>query len=674
LLVGDFNGDGKPDLGVANHSSGNLTLLIGNGNGTFQPKADFGYGVASGPVSLAMGDFDGDGRVDVVGVNYSDNNVRVMFGLAAATNTLTINKVGTGGGTVTTNPAGINCGATCVAPFTPGVAVNLIAAPAIGSTFAGWSGDPDCADGSVTMTAARSCTATFNKSAPILISITPNFGSQGNFANVTIGGANFDASLTFNGVNGITASNIVIVNSTVATATLNIASNAILGAGNLTVSTSGGGASNAATFTVTSPGLSISKIGTGSGTVTTNPAGINCGVTCTFSFNSGQVVALTATPAAGSIFTGWSGDADCIDSSVTMQAARNCVARFDRPQTNLNRLRGDFNADGRSDIVWRNNDGSTTVWLMNGKTMVDGAGLISGGLGWSLKQRGDFNGDGKTDIVWQNTDGSTAIWLMNGVNLGTGALLVGAGTGWSVTNVGDFNGDGKSDLVWQNTDGSSTIWLMDGVNLIGGAGLLGPGSGWSVKLVGDLNGDGKSDIIWQNADGSVAAWLMNGLFLSAGAGFLGPGTGWSPIRTGDFNGDGKSDILWQHPDGSAAMWVMDGLGLNAGALIIGPNTGWHFKQTGDFNGDGKTDIIWENNDGSTAMWLVDGLGILGGTIILGPGTGYSVNRSGDFDGDGKSDLLWQHTDGSTAIWLMDGLNIVSIGDLLGPSTGWSPAP
>ena len=75
---------------------------------------------------------------------------------------LTVGKSGSGSGTVTSSPAGINCGADCSENYNSGTVVNLTASPAAGSTFAGWTGDPDCQDGSVTMSAARSCTATFN--------------------------------------------------------------------------------------------------------------------------------------------------------------------------------------------------------------------------------------------------------------------------------------------------------------------------------------------------------------------------------------------------------------------------------------------------------------------------------------------------------------------------------
>ncbi|GAB4417364.1 MAG: hypothetical protein OHK0032_13400 [Thermodesulfovibrionales bacterium] len=76
--------------------------------------------------------------------------------------TLTITKSGAGSGTITSTPAGMNCGGTCQAAFNAGTTVVLNATPDANSTFAGWSGDPDCSDGQVTMDANKTCTATFN--------------------------------------------------------------------------------------------------------------------------------------------------------------------------------------------------------------------------------------------------------------------------------------------------------------------------------------------------------------------------------------------------------------------------------------------------------------------------------------------------------------------------------
>jgi hypothetical protein len=607
--------------------------------------------------------------LDGIVVMSADHGCTATFTLNPPTNTLTVSKSGNGSGTLTSSLAGIACGATCSASFSSGQVVTLTATPASDSLFAGWTGDADCSDGSVTMTADRSCTATFNLIPTNTLTIATAGTGTGAVTSSPAGincGATCGASFTSG--QGVTLTATPASGSLFAGWT----GDADCSDGSLTLSAD---RSCTATFSLIPPStLTISKTGTGSGTVTSNPAGMDCGAICSAPFASGQVVTLTAMPEAGSAFAGWSGNADCTDGSVTMSTNRSCVARFDILQSKVAPLRGDFNGDGKSDILWQHTDGSSAVWLVNGTGMTGGAGLIGPGTGWSVRQRGDFNGDGKSDILWQHTDGSSAVWLMNGLNLGSGGGLLGPGTGWNAEQIADFNGDGKSDIVWQHTDGSTAIWLMDGLTLSGGALLMGPGTGWSVRQIADFNGDGKSDIVWQHTDGSTAIWLMDGLNLSGGALLIGPGTGWSVKQIADFDGDGKSDIVWQHIDGSTAIWIMDGLNLSGGSIVLGSGLGWSVQQVGDFNGDGKSDIVWVHSNGSIAIWLMNGLNMTDAAILQGSGTGWSINRTGDFNADSKSDLLLQHTDGRTAVWLMNGLNIDSVGNLLGSATGWSPVP
>jgi len=75
---------------------------------------------------------------------------------------LAIAKTGTGTGVVTTIPSGIDCGTACRTYFDGDQVVQLVAAPGAFSDFGGWSGDSDCADGTVTLSTAVSCTATFD--------------------------------------------------------------------------------------------------------------------------------------------------------------------------------------------------------------------------------------------------------------------------------------------------------------------------------------------------------------------------------------------------------------------------------------------------------------------------------------------------------------------------------
>jgi len=100
-------------------------------------------------------------------------SVTATFNSSAATFVLTLNKAGTGAGTVTSSPSGVSCGSTCSASYASGTSVTLTAAATSGSTFAGWggacSGTSTC---TVSMTAARAVTATFNGSSTFALSVS----------------------------------------------------------------------------------------------------------------------------------------------------------------------------------------------------------------------------------------------------------------------------------------------------------------------------------------------------------------------------------------------------------------------------------------------------------------------------------------------------------------------
>lgn len=79
VAMGDVNGDGKPDLAVGNRSTTTVSILLGNGDGTFGAKVD--YGTGGGAVSVAMGDVSGDGKLDLVTASGDYNTVSVLLNL-----------------------------------------------------------------------------------------------------------------------------------------------------------------------------------------------------------------------------------------------------------------------------------------------------------------------------------------------------------------------------------------------------------------------------------------------------------------------------------------------------------------------------------------------------------------------------------------------------------------
>ena len=88
------------------------------------------------------------------------------------------------------------------------------------------------------------------------------------------------------------------------------------------------------------------------------------------------------------------------------------------------------------------------------------------------RERGDFNGDGKSDILWQNDDGTAAIWLMDGTNAHVCRCRrpVQPGPSWQIKGTGRFQRRRKADILWQNDSGLPSIWTMVGATDTDGIG------------------------------------------------------------------------------------------------------------------------------------------------------------------------------------------------------------
>jgi chitodextrinase len=294
----------------------------------------------------------------------------------------------------------------------------------------------------------------------------------------------------------------------------------------------------------------------------------------------------------------------------------------------------DFNADHKSDILWRNSaTGENTIWLMNGATIsATVSSNVLSDLSYGIAGVGDFNGDGKSDILWHNrATGENAIWLMNGTTLSSGAVFATlTDPNWSVAGIGDFDGNGKSDILWRNgATGQNMIYLMNGVTISSSATLATVADpSWSIAGVGDFDGDGKSDILWRNsATGENAIWFMNGPTLSANSAVGGLDLNWSIAGVGDFDGDGKSDILWHNSTtGENAIWLMNGATLLGGAVFATiTDTNWVIAGVGDVDGDGRSDILWRNSaTGENAIYLMNGASVSSSTAITGQAGGWSV--------------------------------------------------
>ena len=242
----------------------------------------------------------------------------IGWNLLAQNFTLTVNK--TGSGTVTSSPAGINCGATCNADFASGTSVTLTATPASGWSFTSWggacSGTGACI---VTMNSAQNVSATFTQQS-FALSV-----SKSGSGTVTSSPSGIDCGATC-GANYLSGTSVTLTATPASGWSFTSWGGACSGTGACIV-TMNSAQNVSATFTQQSFALSVSK--SGSGTVTSSPSGIDCGATCGANYLSGTSVTLTATPVSGWSFTSWggacSGTGACI---VTMNSAQNVSATF----------------------------------------------------------------------------------------------------------------------------------------------------------------------------------------------------------------------------------------------------------------------------------------------------------------------------------------------------------
>jgi len=237
---------------------------------------------------------------------------------------LTVSKIGSGSGTVTSTPSGIDCGTTCSAGYSHNTEVTLSAVAATGSTFTGWSG-ACTGTGSclVTMDAAKSVTAEFTLNTYTL-NVSKTGTGTGTVTSAPVGiDCGLDCSQVYNYNTEVTLSAVATTGST-----FTGWSGACTGTGDCVV-TMDAAKSVIASFTLNTYSLSVSKAGTGNGTVTSTPAGIDCGSDCSEVFDFNTEVTLSPAAATGSTFTGWSGactgTGDCV---VTMDAAKSVTATF----------------------------------------------------------------------------------------------------------------------------------------------------------------------------------------------------------------------------------------------------------------------------------------------------------------------------------------------------------
>lgn len=613
-IAGDFNGDGKLDIVSIAGGAWEIDVALGNGDGTFQSpvKNTYSFPSNTSPYALATGDFNGDGKWDLaVWCTYAPNDYNELLIF-----------MGNGDGTLTYSN-------TYPAPnayfFAESGSNALYAADFNGD------GKLDLAALAPYCTSNVPCVSVYfgngdgTFQTPVSYStVDPNHPLESNVFGMAVGDLNGDGKPDI----AVTEGNGVAVLLNSGHGTFGTASYYDSGIEGLTTQTGlaigdvNGDKRNDIVATSSPQGDLVLFLNQGSGTFASKgsigqaPGGGYSWLVDMADINGDKKLDLVATDAAGDIFTFYGkGDG-------TFTAGP--IYPYQNPQSNApdNFILADFNGDGVLDIfkpleghTW---DGEVILGRSDGTFQTNAAyGWNQNGFGYNLVTA-DFNGDGFPDVAYSGaTDTATRtepgfevmLGSSHGV-LGTPIFVPVATSGGGVTEwiaTGDVNGDGKPDIV--ATIGNNTQYNQVAV-------LTGKGNGFNNPVyystgstaqaydvfLQDVNGDGKPDIIVSNQDGTISVLLNNGK-----------------------GGFGTANLI---------------------SSVAAYNPHLNSLAFGDFNGDGKIDIAvgnYGNQESQSAVYVLLGNG--DGTFqapiatSLGQYVYSDTLAVGDFNKDGKLDLL-----------------------------------
>ena len=631
VAVADVNGDGKPDLLVANYcpsspceSGGTVGVLLGNGDGTFQSVITYPSG-GQVAISIAAADVNADGKPDLVVANGS-GVISVLLGNGDGSFQVALN-YGSGGQTADS---------VAVADVNGDGKPDLLVANY-------YAGNGDYSNGTVGVLLGNG-DGTFQPAATYAFAGTHT------------------TSVAVADVNGDGKPDLVISNlcadSNCATGSVAV----MLGSGNgtfqpaLAYDSGGLDAYSVAVGDVNGdgkPDLLVANYDAGNGNYSNGTVGVLLG----------------------------NGDG-------TFKPA----VSYASGHGSLSLAVGDVNGDGKPDLLVGNQCSSSTGSCVGSVSVLFGNGdgtfqvevsYSSGGSSVNSIALGDVNGDGKADLLISNqcardTDCAGTVSVLLGKADGSFPAAINYGSGGQTANsaaVADVNGDAKPDLLVANQCESSSNCANGTVGVIlgNGNGTFRPavsyGSGGyqaSWVAVADVNGDGRPDLVVANqcasssdcANGTIGVLLQNadGSFQTAVSYGSGGYYAYS-VGVSDVNRDGKPDLVVANQcasnvncaNGIVGVLLGNGDGTFQPAVTYSSGGEFAFSVAiGDVNGDGKPDVLIANEYASTANQSNGTVAVLLGNVdgtfqpafTYGSGGKYAYTAAlADMNGDGKPDVL-----------------------------------
>jgi len=700
VSTGDFNGDGKADLVVANQclngncNSGGVAVLLGNGDGTFEAARSFASGGYEA-YAVAVGDVNGDGKADLVVAHGCQSATQCTSGVVGVL-------LGNGDGTFQTAQVYASGG--------------LVASAVAIADLHG--------NGKADLVVANQCSDASCVSGGIGVLLGNGKGKFQNAHSYTSGGVTA-VSVAAADLNGDRKLDVVVTNQCQNGGSCSGNVGVLLGNGDGTFRpaqsyASGGYRAVAATIADvngdTKADILIADQCKSSTDCTAGNVGVLLG-NGDGTFQSARTYVSGGNNTAGIVAADLDGDGrtdlalanqcqilgDCNDGNLSILLG-NGDGTFQPPQNYLadgvfalSVVAGDWNGDGKMDLAvadqcqnGSNCSGVVTALMGNGDgTFQAPPGYSSGGYNADSVATGDLDRDGKLDLVVSNACDNSRCATGNGGNVrvllgnGDGTFRLGqkyssGGYGTSSVAMGDLNGNGKLDVIVANQCATSDCKSGGSVSILmgNGDGTLQAAQSYPTRaftaeaiVLADVNNDGKLDVIvaslCQTAscqNGAVSVLLGNGNgTLQAAQTQASGGLGTNALAVGDFNRDGILDVVTasQCLDSSCTrggVGVLLGNGDGTFQIPQSYNSGGAQADSvvvADLNADGKLDLVVSNlcqTPGNCANGTVGSLPGKGDGTFWGArsfssgGQNASAVVAGDFNGDGNQDVVVANSD------------------------------